>query len=598
MWLTDIRNFLRRRSEERADGFDYALWVKLYDRLSGNDRRAINAKIETLAYRPLISIVMRAGTAPEHELRDAIVSVQAQLYPHWQLCIADNGSSAGSFTPMLREAASADSRIILVRGETTDSSAAGNAALSGATGEFIALLNPGDRLAEQALYEIVVELNAHPEADLVYSDEDRIDAKCVRTAPHFRTDWNREEFLGRNEAPYLCVLRKALVNQIGGFRPGYDGAEDYDLALRATEAIEPEKIRHVPAILCHRRSGAATQTALAAARAAKADYFLKRGEAAKAVENPFAREWDRIRRQVPTPAPLVSLIVPTRNRHDLLGPCLDGLLNHTDYQPLQVIIIDHESDERETIALLDRWRKDPRVKIMRYEGPFNYSDMNNKAVAIAQGEFIGLINNDISIIHPDWLAEMVALAVLPGVGAVGAKLLYPDETVQHGGVVLGIMGVANHAHYKAPRQELGYFGRLVLTSDMSAVTGACLIVRRSIYEEVGGLDAVNLPVSFNDVDFCLKVQARGYRNIWTPFACLYHHESPSRGSDMAPDKVERARREALFMRAKWAPQLDRDPFYNVNLTLKSCDFALAFPPRRTKPWLAGEGAAKGPQDRP
>ncbi len=589
--LNDIRDLINPRSaEKKADGADYARWIKLYDSLSNNDRRAIKAHIESLTACPRISIIMPANETPDHLLRATIDSVRAQLYPNWQLCIADAGTSELAIANFLREMAAADTRIILVRSETDSLSLARNSALALATGEFIGLMKPGDRLAEQALYEIAVELNAYPDADLIYSDEDRIDAKGLRHTPHFMTDWNLEDFLGRNEPPQFCVLRKTTVDQIGGFRQGYEGAEDYGLVLRVADATEPTKIRHVSAVLYHRcqcvsaLSETQTETSLRAAHAAKVDYFQRRGEAAKIVENPFCPLWDQVRRSLPSPIPLVSLIVPTRNRHDLLGPCLDGLLDQTNYHPLEVIVIDHQSDEPETIALLDRWRSDPRVKIMRYEGPFNYSDMNNNAVAIARGEFVGLVNNDINVIHPDWLAEMVVLAVLPGSGAVGAKLLYPDDTVQHGGVVLGIMGVANHAHYKAPRHELGYFGRLVLASDISAVTGACLIVRRSIYEEVGGLDAVNLPVSFNDVDLCLKIQARGYRNIWTPFACLYHHESPSRGSDMAPDKVERARREALFMRAKWAAHLDNEPFYNVNLTLKSCDFALAFPPRRIKPW--------------
>jgi GT2 family glycosyltransferase len=614
-WLTRRLNDIRDRinphaAEKNADGTDYARWIKLYDTLSGGDRGAIKAHIERLSYQPLISIIMAAREMQEPLLRDTIDAVRAQLYSHWQLCIADDGSCGPASVALMHEMTATEPRIKWIRNETDDASTAHNSALALATGEFVALLNQGDRLAEQALYEIVAELNTHPDADLIYSDEDRIDADGTRHAPHFMTDWNRELFLAANEVPHLCVVRKALVDKIGGYRRGYSAAQDYDLILRVADASEPRTIRHIPAVLCHRHAASSAisdtqiQAYLRATRSAKADYFLRRGEAAKPVENPFCPKWDWIRRPVPAPAPLVSLIVPTRNRHDLLGPCLEGLLNETNYCPLEIIIIDHESDEPETIALLDRWRGDPRARIMRYEGPFNYSDMNNKAVAVARGEFVGLVNNDISVIHADWLAEMVSLAVLPGSGAVGAKLLYPDETVQHGGVVLGILGVANHAHYKAQRHALGYFGKLVLASDISAVTGACLVVRRAVYEEVGGLDADNLPVSFNDVDLCLKIQARGYRNIWTPFACLYHHESPSRGSDMAPDKVERARREALFMRSKWAPHLDDEPFYNANLTLKGCDFALAFPPRRVKPWrtpnervrAANAGEAKGPQD--
>jgi O-antigen biosynthesis protein len=327
---------------------------------------------------------------------------------------------------------------------------------------------------------------------------------------------------------------------------------------------------------------------VAAALAAKRDYFARRGKAADVLENPSIATWERIRRPVPTPPPLVSLIIPTRNRHDLLGPCLDGILKRTNYQPLEVIIIDHQSDEPETMALLERWRTDSRVRITHYEGVFNYSDMNNKAVALARGDIVGLINNDVDVIEPDWLTEMVSHAVDPENGAIGAKLLYPNDHVQHAGVILGTGGIAGHLHLNASRMATGYFGRLALTSNVSAVTGACLILRKSVFEEVGGLNAKDLTVAFNDVDLCLKIQAKGYRNVWTPFALLYHHESPSRGPDTTPDKIERARRETEFMRTQWGELLDQDPYFNLNLSLRTPSFDLAFPPRRKKPWLSSK----------
>ena len=571
----------------------YQKWVELYDTISEQDRQAIKTHIQRLGYQPLISIVMPAYETPENLLRAAIASVRSQLYPHWELCIADDASPSPTVARILTDLSACDSRIKWMQRESNGHiSEASNSALTLASGEFVALMDHDDLLAEHALYEVVVELNIRPDADLIYSDEDRINDDGVRHTPYFKTDWNPELFLGHNMICHLGVYRRSILDKIGGFRVGYEGSQDYDLALRVVNATSQEKIRHIPAVLYHWRGGSETasfsesqlQRCVAAARSAKRDFFAAHGEPAMVLENPFVPSWEHIRRPVPSPPPLVSLIVPTRNRHDLLGPCLDGLLNRTDYQPIEVIVVDHESDEPETISLLEQWSRDERVRIIRYEGVFNYSDMNNKAVAHARGEIIGLINNDIDVIHADWLSEMVSLAVLAENGAIGAKLLYPNDLVQHAGVILGLGGVAGHLHVNAMRHETGYFGRLVLTSNVSAVTAACLIVRKAVFEEVGGLDPVNLPVAFNDVDLCLKIREKGYRNVWTPFARLYHHESPSRGPDTAPDKIERARREVEFMRRKWDSELDCDPYFNLNLSLQSASFELAFPPRRVKPW--------------
>lgn len=266
--------------------------------------------------------------------------------------------------------------------------------------------------------------------------------------------------------------------------------------------------------------------------------------------------------------------------------CIDGLLHKTDYPELEVLIVDHASELPETLALFERLKSDTRVRVLPYSGPFNYAAMNNMAVAAARGSIIGLINNDIDVIGADWLSEMVSLAIIDKVGAVGAKLIYPGEHIQHAGIALGVGGIANHFGYNAPRWDTGYFGRNMLTSSVSAVTGACLIVRKSVFEEVGGLNATDLAVAYNDVDFCLKLRQKGYRNVWTPYAELYHHESASRGTDNSPEKAERLRREAEYMLTTWARDIENDPFYNANLSSdpNQC-FRLAFPPRRKKPWL-------------
>jgi GT2 family glycosyltransferase len=532
---------------------------------------------------------------PPRLLREALDSVRAQLYPHWEMCIADDASPSSHVEAILAEYAALDSRIRFIRRDANGHiSAATNSALSLAKGEFIALMDHDDVLAERALYEVAVELGLHPDADIVYSDEDRIDESGRRRDPYFKTDWNPELFLGHNMISHLGVYRRSLIEKIGGLRIGLEGSQDYDLALRASREAGSARIRHIPAILYHWRvsieqpsfSQEQFQRCAKSARRAKLDHLRALGEDAVVEQNPHLPDWDRVRRQLPDPPPLVTLIVPTRNRADLLGPCLNGLMNRTDYKNLEIIVVDHESDEPDTLALLRDVARDPRVRVMPYHGAFNYSDMNNRAVGIARGELIGLINNDVDVINSAWLNEMAALAWRPENGAVGAKLLYPDGRVQHAGVVLGVGGVAAHVHLGAMANNQGYFGRLFLISNVSAVTGACMLVRKSLFEEVGGLNASDLTVAFNDVDFSLKVAAAGYRNVWTPFALLYHRESSSRGSDADPAQEARFQREVRYMRDRWGETLRVDPFYNINFSLDNPGFERATPPRRAKPWLA------------
>ena len=449
-----------------------------------------------------------------------------------------------------------------------------------------------DVIPPHALYEVVAELNAHRDADILYSDEDKIDEYGRRYGPYFKTDWNPELFLGHNFISHFGVYRRSLIATVGGFRLGFEGSQDYDLALRCVRATSPDKIRHIPAILYHWRKEAGgtsfsdrnIERCVAAARKAKNEYLAATGERGRVVAHPRLPYCERAIRPTPTPAPLVSLIVPTRNRADLLGPCLDGLMNKTSYQPIEIIVIDHQSDDPETLTLLKRAAADPRVRITRYEGAFNYSAMNNRAVALARGELIGLINNDIEVIEPDWLSEMVGLALVPGAGAVGAKLLYPDGRVQHAGVGVGVGGVAGHLYRHADPEMMGYCGRMQLTSNVSAVTAACLVVKKAIFLEVGGLNETDLTVAFNDTDLCLKVREAGYRNVWTPYATLIHHESPSRGRDDTPITAPRFAREVAWMLKTWGETLTKDPYLNPNLSLATGTFDLAFPPRRVKPW--------------
>ncbi|OYD82297.1 hypothetical protein CHT98_21315 (plasmid) [Azospirillum brasilense] len=576
---------------------DYETWIRLYDALVPEELAAIRADVARLARRPLISVVMPVHNTPESFLREALDSVLGQLYPDWELCIADDASTAPHVAALLAEYQARDQRIKVVRrARNGHISAASNSALELATGEFVALMDHDDRLTPHALYMIAVELNRHPDADILYSDEDKIDAQGRRHDPYFKSDFNLDLLHGQNMINHLGVFRRSLVGRIGGFREGFEGSQDYDLTLRAVEATVPERIRHIPAILYHWRvfpestafSMVDLPRATAAAHRALTEHFQRRGVQASVEVSPSTHRFTRIRYALPDPAPRVSLIVPTRDKVGLLKGCVDGLLQRTDYPDLEVIIVDNNSEEAKTFAYFDTLKDEPRVRVLRYDAPFNYSAINNFAVAQATGSVIGLINNDIEVIGPDWLTEMVGHALRPEVGAVGAKLYYADGTIQHAGVITGIGGVAGHGHKGFPRDAHGYFSRAQLTQNLSCVTAACLVTRKAVFDEVGGLDDRNLAVAFNDVDFCLRLREAGYLVVWTPFAELYHLESASRGPDTAPDKVQRFNAEADYMSRRWGDRMARDPYYNPNLTLDTEDLGLAFPPRVTKPWFDKE----------
>lgn len=565
----------------------YRRWIARCDRRDESARRVIGDSIAGFAHRPLISVVMPAYETPPALLRRAIASVRAQLYPDWELCIVDDASPSGAVAALLAEEAAREPRLRWRRrARNGHIAAATNDALALARGEFVAFLDHDDELAEHALYEVARLLQQAPDAALIYSDEDKIDAEGHRSDPYFKPDFDPELLLGQNYLNHLTVCRRDLLQRLGGLREGFEGSQDHDLVLRAAAALPPERIRHIPKILYHWRRGAAGASfseaaaarCQAASRAAVAEHLAARGEAATVLPAPRAPMWNRIRWARPATPPLVSVIIPTRDRADLLGRCLEGLLHGTDWPALQVLVADNGSEAPATHRLFARLAADPRVSILNLPGPFNYSALNNAAARQARGELLLLLNNDIEVRHRDWLAEMVPLALRPGIGAVGARLLYPDGRLQHGGVVLGPGGVAGHQHARAPGDDTGYWGSLALLRNVSAVTGACLLLRRASFEAAGGLEAEHLPVAFNDVDLCLKLRAMGLRNLVTPFAELLHHESASRGSDLARRRRAGFAREQAWMRARWGAVLRQDPFYNANFARTGLRCELALPP--------------------
>ena len=568
-----------------ADAVGYAAWVERYDSLQPEDLRRLARSVKALPSQPLISLVMPTYNTPKRCLERCIDSVRAQVYPNWELCIADDASTAPHVRHLLQRYAQKDARIKVTLRETNGHiSAASNSALALAKGEWIALLDHDDELPPHALLTVVEAINAHPEAGLFYSDEDKIDERGQRFDPYFKPDWNYDLFLGQNMICHLGVYRAALVREVGGFRLGFEGSQDYDLALRCIERLQPSQIRHLPQVLYHWRAIAGSTAvsmdekgyaALAAKRALQ-EHLARVGAEA---EVEIYRHGYRVRRHLRGEfAPMVSLIVPTRDRVHLLRTCVESILERTSYPNYEIVVVDNQSSEPDALAYLYSLRTRGRVRVLRYDEPFNFSAINNYAVAQCDGAIIGLVNNDIETIHADWLDEMVSQAVRPEIGAVGAMLYYPNDTIQHAGVMLGIGGVAAHVYCGAPRGCSGQMSRALLAQGMSVVTAACLLVRREVYEQVGGLDE-RLQVAFNDVDFCLRVREAGYTNLWTPYAELYHHESASRGYEDTPEKKRRFEGEVHFMLERWGEALKEDPAYNPNLTLTGAPFDLAFPPR-------------------
>ena len=566
--------------EKRAVGKGYADWLAERRELSAEHVREV---LDQLPYKPLISVLVPVYNTRIEWLRECLDSVLAQHYPNWQLCIADDASPKAEVRELLAEYAARDERIeVVYRERNGHICAASNSALALAKGDFVALLDHDDCLTPHALFHVVEALHRCRNAGLLYSDEDKVNDAGERFDPHFKPEWNPDLLLAQNYISHLGVYRTALVRELGGFREGFEGSQDHDLALRATRRLAPEQIVHIPHVTYHWRAGEGStalvsgekrytsNAGLAAVRAHLAD----RVPGAEVKMGAFPNTY-RVRWPLPERLPLVSLLIPTRDRVEILQPCVDAILARTRYAHFEVLILDNQSSCAETLAYMrEVSSRDERVRVLRWDEPFNYSAINNFGVLYAKGEILGLVNNDIEPINGEWLEEMVRQVCRPEIGCVGAKLYYPNETIQHAGVILGIGGVAGHAHKYFHRNSPGYFSRLHLAHNLSAVTGACLLVRKAVFEEVGGLNEADLTVAFNDVDLCIKVREAGYRNLWTPYAELYHHESVSRGAEDTPAKRMRANAEAEYMRRTWGKLLDTDPAYNPNLTLVHEDFSL------------------------
>jgi glycosyltransferase involved in cell wall biosynthesis len=544
-------------------------------------------------HQPLVSVVMPTYNSPLHFLAQAIESVQAQVYPNWQLCIADDASTNPEVQAFLKEAAQKDARIsIVLRSQNGHISESSNSALGIAKGEWVALLDHDDLLHPMALYELVNTLQSHPEAQIVFSDEDKIDEKGERFGPYFKTDYNPELMWAQNMISHLGCYKKSTLDAIGGFRKGFEGSQDYDLALRVIQRSKPHQIVHIPRVLYHWRAIIGS-TALApnekpyaetASRKALVEHLAALKIPASVEPAPDLSYMNRVRPLLQKPDPLISLLIPTKDGIDLLKQCIQSVQQKSSYQFYEILVVNNNSQLPESQIYFDQLKREG-IRVLDYPYPFNFSAINNFAARQARGEYLCLMNNDIEVQSNDWMQELLSFAQLDHAGAVGARLWYPgNQGLQHGGVVVGLGGVAGHAHVGLKKNEKGYFGRPVLHHRCSAVTAACLMIKKSTYFAVGGMDE-QIAVAFNDVDFCLRLGDAGYHCVYTPSAELIHHESATRGDDLSDENRNRFMGEEAYMKARWGERLNHDPFFSPNLSFSHTDFRMA-PQSRVAPYTA------------
>ena len=559
----------------QADDVDYEQWYENHKALPEELEKQKNEKWKR---KPLISIVVPVYNTPQVFLRQMIESVQNQSYSEWELCIG-NASPENKEMKKILEEYKKDARIKEVEiPENKGISQNTNRAMEIASGEWIGLLDHDDLLAPNALYEIAKAVNEHPDAEVIYTDEDKVTTDLKEHfQPHLKPDFNLDLLRSNNYICHFFVASRDLIKRVGGFRPEFNGAQDYDLILRWTE--QAKQIVHIPKILYHWR----VHKASTADNPASKMYAFDAGK--RAIEEHLVRcrtkgtvqhtkdlGFYRVKYEI-CGEPLVSIIIPNKDQSEALKKCLDSIREKTSYRNYEIIIVENNSEEPETFAFYKKIAGE-KIKVVTWEGEFNYSAINNFGVRHARGDYLLLLNNDVEIINGDWLTEMLSHCQRKEVGIVGAKLYYPDNTIQHAGIIIGIGGVAGSVFVGLPRAFSGYLHKASIQLDLSAVTAACMLVKRSVFEQVGGLEE-KLKVAFNDVDFCLRVREKGYLVVYDPYAELYHYESKTRGAEDTKEKIRRFQTELEYMRSHWIQILKKgDPYYNKNLSLTKWNYSL------------------------
>jgi glycosyltransferase involved in cell wall biosynthesis len=538
----------------------------------------------------LISIVTPVYRPNIDHFKAMVNSVLQQSYTNWELILIDDFSAYEELDFLLTQYSSHPQITVIKRTTNGHISSASNDGLEVAKGSYIALLDHDDLLHRDALNAVALTLLVNPNVNILYSDEDKVNEQGDFEQAHYKPKWNPDLLFSHNYVCHLGVYKKSLIDDIGGFRLGVEGSQDYDLLLRAVKQCKAQGIIHIPYVLYHWRI-AQGSTALAGSEKSYTDdaglkalqhHFSDRPNIN--VEPGLLANTYKVNWPVPTEEPLVSIIIPTKNGQALVQQCIDSIFALTTYKNHEILLVDNQSDEKSAIDYFQQLALSKKITLIHYNHVFNYSAINNFAVSKAKGDVIVLMNNDIEILSPNWLTEMVSQVSRLEIGCVGAKLYYPKKgssedngkseagTIQHAGVITGIGGVAGHAHKYFPNDHSGYFKRLKIVQNFSAVSAACLAVRKNVFEQVNGLNETDLTIALNDVDFCLKVQRQGYRNLWTPYAEMIHHESVSRGAEDSPEKIIRFNKEVCYMKNTWREQLLVDPFYNPWLTLEKENF--------------------------
>lgn len=571
--IKEFRVRLAERFEETEE--DYGEWCKK-DQLTDAQREQQRQK--SWVDPPLISVVVPVFNTPEKYLREMIESVTGQTYPHWELCIVD-GSPDPSVTGAVIREYMKDERIrYQVLGENLGIAGNTNAALKMAGGEYIALFDHDDLLAENALYEVALKAE-ETDADLIYTDEDKIKGDTKeRYQPNFKPDFNLDLLRSNNYICHLLVVRRSLIQKTGGLSSDFDGAQDHELLFRLIE--QTEKIAHIPKVLYHWRVHAASTAdnplskkyAYDSGKRAVLEHLHRCGEDGEVTDTKFPGFY-RVKYPV-SGQPLVSIVIPNKDQKDTLKECLESIWSGSSYKNYEIIIVENNSTDPETFAYYQEIDGKKGVQVVYWKSGFNYSALNNFGFTFAKGDYILCLNNDITVITADWLERLVGQCQRKNVGVVGVRLYYPDDTIQHAGVIVGIGGVAGSLFVGMPRERSGYLRKAILQQDLSAVTAACMMVKRSAWEAAGGFDE-GLAVAFNDIDFCLKVRKAGYLVVYEPNVEMYHYESKSRGYEDTPEKQARFKKEIDYMQARWKDILQEgDPYFNPNFSYNTCDYSL------------------------
>lgn len=555
---------------------DYKEW---YENQKVSQEELEKQKKKVFVYAPKISILVPVYNTPQVFLKQMIQSVRKQTYANWELCIANANPDNEEVKQILEICTKKDDRIKVVNvPENEGITQNTNRALDIATGEFVGLLDHDDLLEESALYEVVSRLNEKKETDVLYTDEDKVTTDLDEYfSPNFKPDFNLDMLRANNYICHFFVAKKELIEKVGRFRAEYNGAQDYDLILRCTE--QAGKIEHIAKILYHWRvhkestadNPLSKMYAYEAGKKAIEDHLKRCNTEGKVLQTENLGFY-RVKYPVEG-KPLVSILIPNKDQVETLDKCLKSIEQRTVYDNYEIIIIENNSTAQETFDYYKRICND-KLRVVYWKKEFNYSAINNFGVKQAKGDYLLLLNNDMEVISGDWLEEMLSHCQRPEVGAVGARLYYPDDTVQHAGIIIGIGGVAGSVFVGMKRGYTGYMHRAAIQQDLSAVTAACLMVKRAVFEEVGGLEE-KLKVAFNDVDFCLKIRKKGRLIVYDPYVELYHYESKTRGAEDTKEKVRRFQSEIEYMRCHWIDILkEGDPAYNPNLTLKKWDYSL------------------------